>query len=67
MFRDHETKYLVVSVSLVPVFTLLLASYEMFYKTSDSGLDTVIAIAHGVSAAVAITITLVATWYWQTD
>ena len=61
MFRDHETTYVVVSVCLVWVFTILLAVYEIGFKTSDSWSQTVVAMAYSVGAAVGLTLLTIGT------
>ena len=62
MFKDHETAYVVASVSLAWIFTVLLAAYEVGIKTSDSKLETTVAAAYGVAAAVGITLLTVGTF-----
>ena len=62
MFRDHENRYLVASVGLVLVLTALVAVYETVFKTDDSATETILAIAQGVSSAVAIAVTAIALW-----
>jgi hypothetical protein len=62
LFRDHENRYLVASVGLVLVLTALVAVYETAFKTDDSAIETILAIAQGVSSAVAIAVTAIALW-----
>ena len=61
MFRDHETVYLVASVILVLLLTGLAAWYEIDYRDMDSLPDTIVSIGQGVSSAVAVTLTILAT------
>ena len=56
MFKDHETAYVAASVSLLWLFTLALAAYEIGFNDSESVLETVVAIAYGVEAAVGLTL-----------
>ena len=60
MFRENETRYLIASAALVWVLTGLLAWYEIGYNGKDSLLDAIVAIAQGVSTAVAVTIAALA-------
>ena len=60
MFRENETRYLIASAALVWVLAGLLAWYEIGYNGKDSLLDAIVAIAQGVSTAVAVTIAALA-------
>ena len=62
MFRDHEIRYVVASVALAWLITILLASYEIFINRSDTGLQMAVASAVGMAVATGITLLLVATW-----
>ena len=62
MFRDYEIRYVVASVALAWLITILLASYEIFINRSDTGLQTAVASAVGMAVATGITLLLVATW-----
>ena len=62
MFKDPETAYVFASVCLAWIFTILLATYEIGLNTSDSKLETTVAIAYGVAAAVGITLLTVGTY-----
>ena len=62
LFRDHETGYLTLSVILVLFFICLAAWYEIDYRYTDSPLETAAAIIQWISAAIALTITILATW-----
>ena len=62
LFRDHETGYLTLSVILVLFFICLAAWYEIDYRDTDSPLETAAAIIQWISAAIALTITILATW-----
>ena len=62
MFRDSETRYVIVSVAVAWVITILLAAYEIFINRSDTGLQTAVASAVGMAIATGITLLLVATW-----
>ena len=62
MFKDHETIYVAASVSLLWLFTLALAAYEIGLNRADSGLETVVAISYGVGAAVGLTLLTVGTF-----
>ena len=62
MFKDHETAYVVASVSLAWIFTILLAAYEIGFNTADSKLETTVAIAYGVAAAAGLTLLAVGTF-----
>ena len=62
MFRDYEIKYVAISVCLAWIIAILLGSYEIFINRSDSGLQTVVAVAFGMAAATGITLLLVGTW-----
>ncbi len=62
MFKDHETAYVVASVSVAWVFTFLLSAYEIGIKTTDTGLETTVAVAYGVAAAVGLTLLAVGTF-----
>ena len=60
MFRENETRYLIASAALVWGLTGLLGWYEIGYNGKDSLLDAIVAIAQGVSTAVAVTIATLA-------
>ena len=62
MFRDYETRYVIVSVAVAWLITILLAAYEIFINRSDTGLQTAVASAVGMAIATGITLLLVATW-----
>ena len=62
MFKDHETTYVVASVCIVWFFTLLLAGYEIGFNTSDSRLQTTVAIAYGAGAATGMTLLTIGTF-----
>ena len=62
MFKDHETIYVVASVLSLWLFTGLLTWYEIDYNTSDSPLQTAVAIAYGVGAAVGLTLLAIGTF-----
>ena len=62
VFRDYESKYVAISVCLAWIIAILLGSYEIFINRSDSGLQTVVAVAFGMAAATGITLLLVGTW-----
>ena len=60
MFRDHENRYLVISVVLVLALTGLVAWYEVAYRTMDSWPETVTSIGQGVASAIAVVVTILA-------
>ena len=62
MFKDHETAYVVASVSVAWIFTVLLSAYEIGIKTTDTKLETAVAVAYGVAAAVGLTLLAVGTF-----
>ena len=62
MFKDHETAYVVASVGLAWIFTILLAAYEIGFNTKDTNLETTVAIAYGVAAAAGLTLLTVGTF-----
>ena len=62
MFRDHETAYVIASVSLAWLFTLTLVAYEVFVNTADTRMQTAAAAAYGVGDAVGMTLLAVGTW-----
>ena len=62
MFKDHETAYVVASVSLAWIFTILLATYEIGFNTADSELEATVAIAYGVAAAAGLTLLTIGTF-----
>ncbi len=62
VFKDHETAYVVASVSLARIFTILLAAYEIGFNTTDTNLETTVAIAYGVAAAAGLTLLTVGTF-----
>lgn len=62
VFKDHETAYVVASVSLAWVFTILLAAYEIGFNTTGTNLETTVAIAYGVAAAAGLTLLTVGTF-----
>ena len=62
MFKDHETAYVVASVSVAWLFTVLLSVYEIGIKTTDTKLETTVAVAYGVAAAVGLTLLTVGTF-----
>ena len=62
MFKDHETAYVVASVSVAWLITILLSAYEIGIKTTDTRLETTVAVAYSVAAAVGITLLAVGTF-----
>lgn len=62
VFRDHETSYVVASVSVAWISTVLLLAYEIGIKTTDTKLETTVAVAYGVAAAVGLTLLTVGTF-----
>ena len=62
MFRDYELRYVIASVALAWLITILLATYEIFINRSDTGLQTAVASAVGMAVATGITLLLVGTW-----
>ena len=62
MFKDHETAYVIASVSLAWLFTLTLVAYEVFVNTADTRMQTAAAAAYGVGDAVGMTLLAVGTW-----
>ena len=62
MFRDYELRYVIASVALAWLITILLATYEIFINRSDTGLQTAVASAVGMAIATGITLLLVGTW-----
>ena len=62
MFRDYELRYVIASVAVAWLITILLATYEIFINRSDTGLQTAVASAVGMAVATGITLLLVGTW-----
>ena len=62
MFKDHETAYVTASVSLLWLYTIALAAYEIGFNRTDSDLETAVAVAYGVGAAVGLTLLTVGTF-----
>ena len=62
MFRDYELRYVIASVAIAWLITILLAAYEIFINRSDTGLQTAVASAVGMAVATGITLLLVGTW-----
>ena len=62
MFRDYEIRYVIVSVLVAWLITMLLATYEIFIDRSDTGLETAVASVVGMAIATGITLLLVGTW-----
>ena len=62
MFRDYELRYVIASVAIAWLITILLATYEIFINRSDTGLQTAVASAVGMAVATGITLLLVGTW-----
>ena len=62
MFRDHESRYLVLSVVIAQVVIGWVLWYEIAIEDADSLPATITAIGYGVSAAVAIAILTLGTW-----
>ena len=61
MFRDHESAYLIASVTLVWLLTGVGVWYEIDYRDIDSPVETVAAILGWVSSAIAVTVLILAT------
>ena len=59
---DGITHHPVVSVVLTNCLSILFALYEILYNTSDTGLETAVAVAQGMAASLAISIIVVSTW-----
>ncbi len=62
MFRDHEVRYLVLSVVIALSVSGWILWYEIAVEDADSLPATITAIGHGVSAAVAVAIFTLAGW-----
>ena len=62
MFRDHEIRYLVLSVVIALAVIGWVLWYETAVEDADSLPATITAIGHGASAAVAVAILTLACW-----
>lgn len=62
MFRDHEVRYLVLSVVIALSVSGWILWYEIAVEDADSLPATITAVGHGVSAAVAVAIFTLASW-----
>ena len=62
MFRDHDARYLLLSVFIATCGFGLTLWYELGVADSDSPIETAVGIGQGVSAAVAIAIFILAWW-----
>ena len=62
VFRDHDARYLVLSVLIATCVCGFTLWYEIGVADSDSLIETAVAIGQGISAAVAIAIFILAWW-----
>ena len=61
MFRDYEIRYVAASVLVAWTLSALLGAYEIFINTTDTAIETAVAMFLDAAAATGVTVLVVAT------